>query len=53
MYSRKSKGPKKEDPYDTPNVILEALDAKPLTDTNCVRSAKYDSNRLFANPRIP
>ena len=52
MYIRKSKDPK-TDPCGTPHVILEVLDSKPLIDTNCLRFAKYDSNHLFANPRIP
>ena len=51
MYIRKSKDPK-TDPCGTPHVILEVLDSKPLIDTNCLRFAKYDSNHLFANPRI-
>ena len=49
MYIRKSKSPN-IDPCGTLHVILEVLDAKPLTDTNCLRFAKYDSNHLFANP---
>ena len=39
VYSRKSKGPK-TDPCNTPHVILKVLDAKPLTDTNCLQFAK-------------
>ena len=49
MYGRKSKGGK-VDPCGTP---LEVLDAKPLIDRNSLRFAKYNSNHLFANPRIP
>ena len=41
MYSRNKKGPK-TDPCGTPQVILEILDAKPLIDTNCLRSANYE-----------
>ena len=52
MYSKKSKGPK-TDPCGTRHVILEVLDAKPLTDTNCLHFAKYNSNHLFINLRIP
>ena len=48
MYSRKSKGAK-IDPCDTPHLILEVLDAKPLIETNCLWFAKYDLNHLFAN----
>ena len=52
MYIRKSKDPK-TDPCGTPHVIPEVLDSKPLIDTNCLRFAKYYSNHLFTNPRIP
>ena len=52
IYSRKSKG-FKTDPCGIPHVLLEVLDAKPLTDTNCLRFAKYHSNHLFVNSRIP
>ena len=51
IYIRKSKDPK-TDPCCTPHVILEVLHSKPLTDTNCLCFAKYDSNHLFAaNPQ--
>ena len=52
MHIRKSKGPK-TDLCGTPHVILEVIDSKPLIDTNYLRFAKYDSNHLFANPRVP
>ena len=52
MYSRNSKDPR-TDPGSTPQVVLETLDAKPLIDIIWWRSAKYDSNHLSVNPRIP
>ena len=52
MYIRKSKGPE-TDPCGTPHIIFKVLDATPLIETNCLWFAKYGSNYLFANPRIP
>ena len=52
MYSRKRKGAY-TNPSGTLQVILKIFDAKPVIDTHCLQSAKYDSNHLFANPGIP
>ena len=41
MYNRKSKGAK-IDPWRTPHLILEVLDANPLIETNCLWFAKFE-----------
>ena len=56
MHRRKSKS-RKTDHFGILHVIvfdvLEVIDAKPLTDRNCLWFPKYDLNHLFASQYIP
>ena len=52
MYVRKSNGPN-TDPWGTPLVMVDIFELKPLIETNCFRSVKYDSYHLFDIPFTP
>ena len=49
MDTGKSYGPN-TDPWGTPLVMVDIFELKPLIETNCFRSIKYDSNHLFHIP---
>ena len=50
MYFRKSSGPN-ADPFETPIVIVDIFELKPLMKADCLQSVKQDSNHLFDIPR--
>ena len=52
MYINKSNG-FSTDPWGTPKVTADISELKPLIETDCFRSVKYDSNYLFDIPLIP
>ena len=52
MYIRKSNG-SNTDPWGTPLVMVDVSELKPLIETNCFWSVKYDSNHLLDIPLTP
>ena len=52
MYIKESNG-SSTDPSGTPKVTVDISELKPLIETDCFRSVKYDSNYLFDIPLIP
>ena len=46
MYIEKSDG-SSTDTWGTPKVTVDISELKPLIETDCFRSVKYDSNYLF------
>ena len=52
MYIRKSNGPN-TDPWETPLEMVDIFELKPLIETNCFWSVKYDSNHSFDIPLTP
>ena len=52
MYKKKSNG-SSPDSWGTPKVTVDIFELKPLIETECLRSVKYDLNYLFDIPLIP
>ena len=52
IYIKKSNS-SNTDPWGTPKIRVDISELKPLIETDCFRSVKYDSNYLFDIPVIP